>query len=57
MIKILIASIRKNREDRRRYRRAISEIEQLTQRDLADLRADPVEMARAAYHNVYGKAA
>lgn len=57
MISTLIAKLRKSRDDRRRYNRAIAEIESLTQRELTDLNADPVEMARAVYANIYGKAA
>ena len=57
MISSLIATIRKRLEDRRRYNRAIAEIESLNLRDLSDMRADPVEMARAAYANIYGKVA
>lgn len=57
MIKTLIASVRKHLDDRRRYDRAIAEIRALSKRDLADLRADPVEMARHAYADIYGKAA
>ncbi len=57
MIKSVINSLRKQIEDRRRYQRAVAEIETLTQRDLAYLRADPVEMARHAYVSIYGKAA
>ena len=57
MIKSLISTFRKQIDDRRRYNRALAEIESLTQRDLADLRADPIEMARHAYASIYGKAA
>ena len=57
MIKTLIASVRKHLDDRRRYNRALAEIEALSQRDLADLRADPLEMARHAYADIFGKAA
>ncbi len=57
MIKTLIASLRKHIEDRRRYNRAMAEIETLSQRDLADMRADPVEMARHVYADIFGKAA
>ena len=57
MIKSLITSVRKHLDDRRRYARALAEIESLTQRDLADMRADPVEMARTAYTHIFGRAA
>lgn len=57
MIKSLITSVRKHMDDRRRYAQVIAEIESLTQRELADMRADPTEMARTAYVNIFGKAA
>lgn len=57
MIKTLIASFRKHLDDRRRYSRALAEIESLSQRDLADMRADPIEMARHARDSIFGKAA
>ncbi len=57
MIKSLIAAVQKQLADRRRYLSLVAEIESLTPHDLADLRADPVEMRRAAYINVYGRAA
>lgn len=54
MIKMLITSLRKQIADRRRYNRAIAEIEALTQRELSDMRADPVEMARHVHAEIYG---
>ncbi len=57
MIKTLISSVRKHFDDRRRYNRALAEIQALSRRDLADLRADPIEMARHAYADIFGKAA
>ncbi len=57
MIKVLIANVRQKLDDRRRYRRALAEIEALTQRELADMRADPVEMARDAYADIFGRKA
>jgi hypothetical protein len=57
MFKTLIANFQKQLADRRRYNRAIAEIEALTQRDLADMRGDPIEMRRQAYIAVYGNRA
>lgn len=39
---------------RARYRRLVSEIESLSNRDLVDLRADRGEMLYQAYRSVYG---
>ncbi len=57
MIKSLIAAVQKQLADRRRYMRLVAEIDSLTPTDLADLRADPIEMRRAAYIDVYGQSA
>ena len=57
MIKSLIAAIQKQLADRRRYLSLVAEIDSLTPHDLADLRADPIEMRRAAFADVYGHSA
>lgn len=54
MITNLIAAFRKRRADRRRYNRAIAEIEQLNIRDLIDLDADSADLMRGAYRQIYG---
>ena len=56
MIKSLIATVQKQIADRRRYMRAVAEIDALSSRDLSDLRADPSEMRRQAYEEIYGRA-
>lgn len=56
MIKSLIATVQKQIADRRRYMRAVAEIDALSSRDLSDLRADPTEMRRQAYAEIYGRA-
>ncbi len=57
MIKSLIATMQKQIADRRRYLAAVAEIDALSALDLADMRADPLEMRRLAYLEVYGHAA
>ena len=57
MIKSLIATMQKQFADRRRYLDMVAEIDALTPSDLADLRADPIEMRRVAYLDVYGRSA
>ena len=54
MIKAIVANLQRQLADRRRYRRAIAEIDSMTPRDFADLRADPIEMYRHAWIEVYG---
>jgi uncharacterized protein YjiS (DUF1127 family) len=54
MLKNLFATVQKQIADYRRYRRAIAEIESLSQRDLADMRGDQTEMCRQAWYEVYG---
>lgn len=39
---------------RARYRRLVAEIENLSSRDLVDLRADRGEMLYQAYRSIYG---
>ena len=56
MIKSLIASVQKQIADRRRYMRAVAEIDALSSRDLSDLRADATDMRRQAYAEIYGRA-
>ena len=55
MFKNLIAAWSLRMANRRTYNRLIAEIEQLNARDLADLRADPIEMRRHAWMSVYGQ--
>ena len=50
----LVARTQDRIAKRRHYNRLASEIESLTPRDLADLRADRGEMLRHAYMSVYG---
>ena len=57
MIKAIVANLQRQLADHRRYRRAIAEIDAMTPRDLADLRADPTEMYRYAWQEVYGNRA
>ena len=52
----LVSRIQQRLDKRRRYRRLVAEIESLSSRDLADLRADRTEMLRHAYAQVYGAA-
>ena len=54
MFKSLIASVQKQIADRRRYLRAIAEIDALSPRDLTDLRADAGEMRYQAWAEIYG---
>jgi hypothetical protein len=54
MIRTLIATFQARLEKRRRYMRLIAEIEALNARDLQELRADPTEMRRQAWHSIYG---
>lgn len=41
---------------RREYKRLVSDIQNLTQRDLVDIRGDRSDMLHAAYRQVYGQA-
>lgn len=54
MIQNLIAYAQDRIEKRRNFNRLADEIANLSQRDLADLRADRGEMLRHAYKKVYG---
>lgn len=54
MIQNLIAYAQTRIEKRREYNRLADEIAGLSQRDLADLRADRGEMLRHAYRQIYG---
>ena len=54
MIQNLIAYAQARIEKRREYNRLADEIASLSQRDLADLRADRGETLRHAYRKVYG---
>jgi hypothetical protein len=50
----LIATIRDRAQKRARYERLVREIEQMTPRDLADIRASRTDMLRGVYQQVYG---
>ena len=54
MIKQILASLQKQITDRRAYNRALAEIDALSARELADLRADPIDMRRQVYQAIYG---
>ena len=54
MIQNLIAYAQTRIEKRRQFNRLASEIASLSQRDLADLRADRNEMLRHARKSIYG---
>ena len=54
MIKSMISALQHRLEQRRRYLRLIAEIESLNARDLQELRADPIQMRRDAWHSIYG---
>ncbi|MEW9805973.1 hypothetical protein [Mesorhizobium marinum] len=54
MIRNLITYAQHRIEKRREYNRLAAEIASLSQRDLADLRADRGEMLRHVYNKVYG---
>lgn len=54
MIQNLISYAQNRIEKRREFNRLANEIASLSQRDLADLRADRGEMLRHAYSKVYG---
>lgn len=50
----LVATAQDRLEKRRRYSRLAAEIQALTPRDLADLRADRGQMLRDTYRQIYG---
>ena len=54
MIQNLITYAQDRIAKRRQYDRLANEIAGLSQRDLADLRADRGEMLRHAYQKIYG---
>jgi ribosomal protein S7 len=54
MIHNLITYAQTRIEKRRQFNRLANEIASLSQRDLADLRADRGEMLRHAYRKIYG---
>jgi hypothetical protein len=54
MFKTIIATVQKQISDRRRYLRAIAEIDSMSQRDLSDIRADPAEMRQQIWNDIYG---
>ena len=53
-IQNIIARAQDRIAKRRQYNRLANEIASLSQRDLADLRADRGEMLRHAYQKIYG---
>jgi hypothetical protein len=55
LLKSLVAGAQSRLAKRRHYNRLVNEIEALSPRDLADLRADRGEMLRHAYLSVYGQ--
>ena len=57
MIKTFITALRERLAKDREYRRLVAEIESLNARDLQELRADPIEMRRQAWNDVYGRTA
>ncbi|PBB88830.1 MULTISPECIES: hypothetical protein [unclassified Mesorhizobium] len=50
----IVARARTNIAKRRRYNRLVAEIENLSSRDLADLRADRSEMLFQVHKQIYG---
>jgi hypothetical protein len=54
MIQNIITYAQDRIAKRRQYNRLANEIAGLSQRDLADLRADRGEMLRHAYQKIYG---
>ncbi|MER9424301.1 hypothetical protein NKI88_17815 [Mesorhizobium sp. M0317] len=50
----LFARARTSMAKRRHYNRLVAEIENLTSRDLADLRADRSEMLYQVHRQIYG---
>jgi len=54
MIRNLITYAHDRIEKRREYNRLANEIASLSQRDLADLRAERGEMLRHAHKSIYG---
>jgi len=54
IIRNLIANAQDRIAKRRQFNRLANEIASLSQRDLADLRADRSDMLRHAYQTVYG---
>ena len=54
MIQNLISYAQDRLAKRRQFNRLADEIASLSQRDLADLRADRGEMLRHAYKKIYG---
>lgn len=51
----LIGHARASFERRRRYNRLVAEIEGLSHRELAELRADRGDMLRAVREDIYGR--
>jgi hypothetical protein len=54
MIKTLISTFRKRLDDRRRYNKAMAEIEALNISDLVDMGADRTELERGVWRQIYG---
>ena len=53
-MKSLVHAIQDRLATRRRYRKAIAEIDALTQSDLIDIGAFQIDLYRAAHKQVYG---
>jgi hypothetical protein len=51
----MFENLKKRIAKRARYNRMVSEINGLTERDLADFNGDRTEMLRAVYLDVYGR--
>ncbi|WP_274627161.1 hypothetical protein [Arvimicrobium flavum] len=54
MFASLIKNVRERSEKRRRYNRLTAEIMGMSERDLADIRGNRVDMLRGVYKEVYG---
>jgi hypothetical protein len=50
----LVAHLKDRLAKRAEFRRLVAEIQSLSDRDIADLRADRSDMVRYARHQVYG---
>lgn len=51
---MILNSLQNRIEKRRKYKRLVAEINELSGRDLADIRADRSELLFSAYKQVYG---
>jgi len=55
MLSDLISNAKSHFAKRSRYNRIVSEIQALSQRDLADMGADRGDMLRQAYRDTFGR--